>query len=145
MGTNPFRPQYSTVSRLAWLATNTGGCGLVYGAGTTLTRRTRPPASTSPGAPRREVASFISQSTPAAYGYGICQLGESRSMLSWPQASRTMSICSSKILRLIASSAICASSSRWSIAAFTSSVLPCGERVAREPRCWPRMLVQRAW
>ena len=68
VGTNPLSPQYSTVSLLAFEATNTGGCGSLYGAGTTLTRRTRPSSPISPSAPSRDVASLIPHSMPCSYG-----------------------------------------------------------------------------
>src|SRR3954447_19233726 len=68
VGTNPLSPQYSTVSLLALDATNTGGCGSLYGAGTTLTRCTRPSSSISPGAPWRAVASSFPHSLPPRAG-----------------------------------------------------------------------------
>ena len=64
VGTKPLSPQDSTVSFEALEATNTGGCGSLYGAGTTLTRCTRPSSPISPGAPCRAVASFMPHSIP---------------------------------------------------------------------------------
>ena len=68
VGTKPLSPQYSTVSLLALEATKTGGCGSLYGAGTTLTRRTRPSGPISPSAPCFAVASRMPHSIPSAYG-----------------------------------------------------------------------------
>src|ERR671916_687791 len=61
----PRGPQYSIVSLLALLETNTGGYGFCSGLGTTLTRRIRFCSSISPGAPSSRVADIV-HSTPSS-------------------------------------------------------------------------------